>query len=145
MFEASIAAPRVWRNALRRTSVSAQRLLLLENDSAILDGFTNALEDAGFLVLAARDVTMGRCLVWGAPDIAIIDICACGAAGFARKLWRSGVPVVTLGCEAPSGHASMHLRKPLTVWELREAIYAVDPGAHEPDYSAMAEMPMNKI
>lgn len=101
------------------------RVLLVEDEVAILEGFAYALEDSGFYILAARDVTMGRCLVQGAPDVAVVDICGCGAAAFARELWRSGTPVVTLGCNEPSGDAPLHLRKPVTLPVLRNALHAV--------------------
>ena len=104
--------------------VRTPRLLLVESEVDILEGFAYALEDFGFYILAARDVTMGRCLAHGAPDVAIVDICACGAAAFARELWRSGIPVVTLGCNEPSGDAWQHLRKPVTVRDLRDALHA---------------------
>lgn len=114
------------------------RILVIEDDAAILRGLTDSLEDESHEVLTARDGEEGYRLLQGrSPDLVILDIMLPKLGGFelCRRVRSEGVrvPILMLtarGDDADRVHgldlgADDYVTKPFSVRELLARVRAL--------------------
>ena len=114
------------------------RILIVEDDAAILSGLCDNLKYEGHEILSARDGDSGlRMLLEDAPDLAILDVMLPGVSGFdiCRRARREGltIPILMLTARADEMDrvlgldlgADDYMGKPFSVPELLARVRAL--------------------
>ena len=119
-----------------KTKSNSQKVLIVDDDSEIIDSVTYALEGAGYEVVVARDGNQGLALAEREnPDLMILDMMMPKRSGFLvleklRRIREELLPVIMITGNEGSRHkayaellgVSDYIRKPFPMDRLVSAV-----------------------
>ena len=113
----------------------SERIMIVEDDAIIASGLKYALEQAGYSVTHAKDISSARLELEGSLDLAILDVGLPDGSGFdlVAGLKSRGVPLLFLTAvddegniiRAFQGGADDYVTKPFRLGELMARVKAV--------------------